>query len=76
MLARLVGEAGYWQFSPRPAGAANAGSAPGRGAAAADVVGVLVAAAFSLPESRLVMTTVATTAATTTIAATAEPTIV
>ena len=77
-LLAFSAEAGYWQFSPRPAGAANAGSAPGcAGCSGAGLVGVVVAAdAVSLPESLLVMTTVATTAPITTIAATAEPMIV
>ena len=48
-----------------------------RGGAGARTVGVVVAAdAVLLSESRLVMTTVATTAPITTIAATADPTIV
>ena len=73
-LARRLRRAGYWQFAPRSAGAANAGSGPGwpgRSAGAAEWSGVVVAAdAVWLSESLLVMTTVATTAPTTTIAPT------
>jgi hypothetical protein len=65
----------YWQFSPRPAGAANCGNAPGAGGPAL-VVGVLAAAALSsLSEPRVVTTTV-TMAAISTIAPTAEPMII
>src|SRR4051812_37869440 len=77
-LLAVSADAGYWQFSPNPAGAEKAGSCPGADGAAALVgeVGVVVAAdAVWLPESRLVTTTVATTAPITTIAATADPAI-
>ncbi len=74
-LLALSGVAAYWQSSPRPAGAANAGSLPGPVGAGLDVVGVSVEAVFSLSLSPLVRTTAATTAATTMIAPTADPTI-
>src|SRR3979490_1229039 len=76
-LLALSADAGYWQLAPRLAGAANGGSWPGADAApaaVAAVVGVVVAAdAVWVAESRLVMTTVATTAPITTIAPTPAP---
>src|SRR3954454_21646719 len=75
--------AGYWQWAPGSAGAANGGSPPGApGAGGAPAAGVLPVGvevevdAVVLPESRLVMTTVATTPPITTIALTTDPTMV
>ena len=56
--------AGYWQFAPRSAGAANGGELSVRGGGGAEVGGVGVSAeAVLLFEPLLVTTTVATTAA-------------
>src|SRR5215218_8423476 len=68
-------DAGYWQLSPRPAGAVKGGSLPSAAGSALAALDVLVAAVFWLSESSLVSTTVATIAATTTITPTTDPTI-
>src|SRR5688572_1671113 len=70
--------AGYWQSAPRSAGAAKAGSggvSPVSGVTGADdVAGAVVDADADVSlESRLVMITVATTAATTRIAPAEAP---
>jgi len=79
LLAFSPVDGGYWQLAPRPAGAAKAGSCPDAdGAELVAEAGVVDVAADAvwLPESRLVMTTVATMAPITMSAATLEPTIV
>ena len=77
------GDLAYWQLLPRPAGAANGGSAPGlpgsgasSGEAASEVDAAVGVDAVGVPLSRLVSTMVAMTAAITTTAATADPMIV